>query len=383
MNPYVIGMALVLLPECPYFNEFFPDPTDVLDTEGEYISVKWESSAVPWDTIYLQQEDNKVFSVYVPPDSAFTELLLHRSAPEACPIKDNLLCLPLTGSSLPNSRASVWNLRAGICRDTAYLPQPKAGLSIIRTENNEWEISSKKTSNSNLTLDSIIAIYKEIPLYISEVAPCPEEDVPEWFEITNKTFVTFPLNGISDCETKTPLKTTDSIKGKSSILITKDSVGLKTFLKTEEIPVYQIPITALRNTNDTLRLCYNDIKLDSVMWGKATNNPVKCPNNDRITPGFIPKITNEKTRLIRLAEKVLVRSKRNTMLRLNINYQKPLEFRLIDRNGVGIVRKTLGVQELNSAWIEIEEWRYCQNGPCFIHLQGEEVDETAAFIVRP
>ncbi|MDR3001200.1 MAG: hypothetical protein LBU89_08050 [Fibromonadaceae bacterium] len=372
--------ALALLPECPYFYEFLPHPVDVPDREGEYLVVKWESSVTPWDTIYLQMDNNKVFSVYVPPDSFFTELLLHRGAPGACPVKNGLLCLPLTSSLLPNTRATVWNLSAGMCRDTAYLPVPKPGMLIRKdTTSGQWILTSKTLDNA-LSLDSLISFYGEIPLYISEVAPCPQEGIPEWFEVTNRTVLSFPLDGISDCK-RAPIKTTDSIKGRSSILITKDSTDLRAFLQTGEIPIYQIPIATLRNSSDTLRLCYNGIKLDSVMWGKAVNRPIKCPSTESISPGFVPRVSNQK--VLQLSERILVRSKKGSMLRVRINSEIPVELRLIDRAGVGIVRKTIGVQDLNSSWITIPEWRRCQNGPCFIILQGEGINETAAFIVRP
>jgi hypothetical protein len=385
MNP-LIGAAMLLLPECPYFYEFLPDPIDVPDNEGEYLIVKWESTPVPWDTLYLQMEERNAFAIYVPPDSFFTELLLHRSAPAACPAKKSLLCLPLTSAALPNTRASVWNLSAGFCRDTAYLPVPKPGKTFVReTSSGEWLIASGGGINSesnSVSLDSLVSFYGEIPLYISEVAPCPEEGIPEWFEITNRTAQAFPLNGISDCKAKTPLKSADSIKGKSSVLITKYATDLRDFLGVEEIPIYQIAIATLKNTNDTLRLCYNGVKLDSVMWGKAVNRPIKCPGTEKINPGFVPKVTNNLVKILQISERVLERSSKKAMLRIRINWNTKLELRLIDRNGTHILRKNLNAQ-INDSWIEIPEWRRCQNGPCFIHLQGEGINETAAFIVRP
>jgi len=385
MTPIIIGAVFGLLSECPYFYEFLPDPVDVPDNEGEYLSVKWESRVVPWDSVYLQMDDNKTFAVHVPPDSFFTEILLHRGAPDACPAKNGLLCLPLTGVALPNSRATVWNLSAGYCRDTVYLPVPKAGMPLVRDSvSGEWKAGVASDGGSKAqNLDSLVSFYGEVPLYISEVQPCPEEGIPEWFEITNRTVMAFPLNGVSDCKAKIPLKTLDSIKGKSSVLITKDSADLRAFLQINEIPIYQLSIAALKNASDTLRLCYNGVKLDSVMWGRAVNRPLKCPNAERISPGFVPKVSNSKASVLQIAERVLRRSKRNTKLRVHINSESPVELRLIDRGGVGIVKRTLDAFELSSAWIEIDGWRNCQNGPCFIHLQGDGVNETAAFIVRP
>src|SRR5215469_13037833 len=137
MKPFIMAAALALLPDCPYFTEFLPHPIDVPDAVGEYFRVEWESSVVPWDSIYFQLDDFSGFSVYVPPDSFYTQLLLHRGAPEACPQKSGLLCLLLSGRMLPNTRATVWNLRAGNCRDTAYLPVPKPGMPIVKKDG-EW-----------------------------------------------------------------------------------------------------------------------------------------------------------------------------------------------------------------------------------------------------
>ena len=379
---------MFLLPECPYFYEFLPDPVDVADNEGEYLVVKWESTPVPWDTLYLQMEEHNAFAIYVPPDSLFTELLLHRGAPDACPAKKGLLCQPLTSTALPNTRASVWNLSAGFCRDTAYLPIPKAGKVLVRDmASGEWLVGSSGGSglvsdSDTLALDSIVSLYGEIPLYISEVAPCPEEGIPEWFEITNRTVQSFPLDGISECKAKTPLKSTDSIKGKSSVLITKYAADLRDFLGVEEIPIYQVSIATLKNTNDTLRLCYNGVKLDSVMWGKAVNRPIKCPGTEKISPGFVPKVTNNLKKVLQISERVLERSNKKSMLRIRINSTAKLELKLIDRGGAHILKKIVNTQ-INDSWIEIPEWRRCQNGPCFIHLQGEGINETVAFIVRP
>jgi hypothetical protein len=119
------------------------------------------------------------------------------------------------------------------------------------------------------------------------------------------------------------------------------------------------------------------------MWGKNVGRPIKCPTSERISPGFVPRVSGNQTGVVKIAERVLMRSKKNSKLRVHINSEKPLELRLIDRGGVGIARRAIGAQELNSAWIEIPEWKKCQNGPCFIHVKGDGVDETAAFIVRP
>jgi hypothetical protein len=361
MHPMLIGAAMLLLPQCPYFYEFLPDPTTVPDTQGEYLVVKWESQVVPWDTIYFKMEE-KEFEIYIPKDSLYTELILHRDE-NSCANKKGTLCLPLTSPALPNSKESVWSLRAGECRDTANLPIPKPGKPFFLREKE--------------------AITDTIPkgtLYISEVAPCPEEGIPEWFEITNKSLFTYSLNGISDCE-KTPLETLDSIKGGPSILITKDSTELRTFLQTENILIYQLGISALKNTADTIKICKNEIVLDSVAWGREVNKPIKCPGTEKISPGFVPKVKLEKTKYLQISERILTRSKKS-MLRIKVNKEQIAEFRLIDKNGNGIAKKTLEASSAGS-WIEIPEWRKCQNGPCFIHLKGEGINETAAFVVRP
>ncbi|GHV11815.1 hypothetical protein AGMMS49938_03190 [Fibrobacterales bacterium] len=368
--------ALALLPYCPFFYEFLPDPTDVPDNEGEYIIIKWDVNPVPWDTITLRMDDGKLIKAVVT-DTATSLILTHSQI----------------GFALPNSRATVWTLSAGDCRDTAYLPVPKAGKLLVKDENGEWKPASEESpcnsreggnlECSETTLDSIFFADGIPQLYISEVAPCPEEPVPEWFEVSNRSQVSFPLNGISDCKTKSPLKSTDSLESKQSILITKDSAELRNFLQSDEIKIAQISVSTLKNTADTLRLCVNNSKLDSVMWGKQVNRQIKCPSREKISPGFVPRISTQKSKILEIAERVLSRSKRKNTLKIRWKSAVNLEMQLIDRNGVGLLKKNLETAPEGSGFLEISEWRKCQNGPCFIHIFGDGVNETIPFVVMP
>ena len=130
--------SLALASGCPLFSEFLPDPQELPDSAGEFVEIYWEASAAPWDTLLVLFESDTIYQAPQLPGSR--RLLLHRGAPTACPSWEGLECAPLQAPPLPNSRASQWTLSAGFCRDTAFLPTAKAGLSLQRSAESplEW-----------------------------------------------------------------------------------------------------------------------------------------------------------------------------------------------------------------------------------------------------
>lgn len=107
------------------FVEFFPDPTDVPDAEGEFVEILLDS-AFSADSLYISMDGKGMAYAY----PAGTRLVLvHDTA--GCPRRPGVACHPL-GPSLPNSRASFWTLRAGTCLDSVALDVPKPGKSLQR-----------------------------------------------------------------------------------------------------------------------------------------------------------------------------------------------------------------------------------------------------------
>ncbi|MDR1759249.1 MAG: hypothetical protein LBR60_01835 [Fibrobacter sp.] len=123
------GLALAAA-GCPFFTEFFPDPSLVADRDGEFVEVAWDSGgAVLWDTLYVSFENKAPF--FWVREEGKSRVLWHRDV-SACPETSALACEPLTVAALPNNRSAVWSLRAGACADSAFLPAPKPGETFQR-----------------------------------------------------------------------------------------------------------------------------------------------------------------------------------------------------------------------------------------------------------
>lgn len=126
---------------CPRFVEFFPDPTDVPDQQGEFVEIRLEKNEVgnvfAPESISVLADGKK--SLKVPYPRVERLVLVHDSA--YCP-KTGAACGLLGGISLPNSREISWVLEAGSCRDSVTLAVPKAGKSFQRVKfSDEWTLA--------------------------------------------------------------------------------------------------------------------------------------------------------------------------------------------------------------------------------------------------
>lgn len=357
------------------FSEFMPDPTDVADTEGEYVEVRLGEST---DTLYLRFEAKTEFSVGIPSGK---RLLLHRDT-TACPSVSGLVCAELTSSALPNSRTTTWSLRQGDCVDSAYLPIPSSGKALLRSDSayDAWEVgdaspgypnsifeeglddcalelvsyefssgkflvtlavskcdsaevsytaelldlAGTKTIGSvvisdtatvpiqsksgipilfsanvpedelptNDSLDTLLLSPQNSPLHFTEIHHCPSEGNAEWVELYNALPKPLPLLGFDLCSRGTFYVTeADSILAYESILLTRDTTALRSELGFDDVKIFRASMGALKNTADTLALCYSGDTLETVIWTKTEY--ANCPagfnpqtGNAENTPGF-------------------------------------------------------------------------------------------------
>lgn len=133
MLSVLAAMAVASL-ACPMFVEFFPDPTEVSDVDGEFVEIRLDDFRA--DSIFVGMDLKAPLGLPFP-RSANRLLLVHDST--QCPKRDSLACGGLGSYALPNSRESGWVLRSGSCSDSVELPSPKAGKSLQRIgETGEW-----------------------------------------------------------------------------------------------------------------------------------------------------------------------------------------------------------------------------------------------------
>lgn len=118
---------------CPHFVEFFSDPKDVSDREGEFVEIRLDDF---WaDSLTVQMDDKVPIAFAYPSGSRL--VLVHDSL--FCPKIGGTDCALLDKQNLPNSRETSWLMRAGSCTDSITLPSPKAGVSLQRVgEGDSW-----------------------------------------------------------------------------------------------------------------------------------------------------------------------------------------------------------------------------------------------------
>lgn len=148
----LVGQAL----GCPRFSEFFPDPVDVSDQQGEFVEIRLEDSGTLAgafaDTLLVQFEDKAPLRFAYAGLRGMKRLLLVHDSTGCGPFSfnENVVCGSLGKLSLPNSRESLWRLSAGNCLDSALLPSPKAGKSLQRVkETEDWTVADPTPGFAN------------------------------------------------------------------------------------------------------------------------------------------------------------------------------------------------------------------------------------------
>ena len=307
-----VGLALFSWAfSCPRFVEFYPDPKDVSDREGEYVEIRMDDF---WaESLFVQFESKESLSFAWPKAESF--VLVHdsvqcpvRSEPQEAPLvlsqeapQASFACGLLGKISLPNSRETVWKVWAGTCVDSVNVPRPKPGKAIQRVGlTDRWEFvdaataSSGEASASDTLLESRVLVNGVSVLRVTEVHHCPEEPMPEWVELYNAGMHPLPLDVFRFCDRGGALGGVgDSIRPFQAVLVSKDTTSLRAALEIPEIRMVQVSLGFLNNNEGALRLCFRDRNIDSVSWNKST---VACPSGfnplsgrREFTPGFLPK----------------------------------------------------------------------------------------------
>ena len=200
-----IGLALFSVTHsCPMFVEFYPDPKDVSDKEGEYVEilmddfraeslfVRFESKeilAFPWPdaerlvlvhdsaqcaartSVQGSSQDSLRYEPQSPSQSGLQSGLRNQDAP-----RRDVVCGSLGNTTLPNSRESGWKLWAGTCVDSVTVPRPKSGKVIHRVGmTNEWAFAEASSAVSeNGERDSLM----EARMFAGSVAVARDRSAP-------------------------------------------------------------------------------------------------------------------------------------------------------------------------------------------------------------
>lgn len=409
MNNYgvVPAVSLALFSwalSCPVFTEFYPDPKDVSDQEGEYVEIRMDVFRA--ESLYVQFESKAVMAFAWPEAERF--VLVHDSA--QCPAREaaqdapqaGVVCGSLGKVSLPNSRESGWKVWAGTCMDSVTVPHPKPGMVIQRVGlTDKWEFvdASKAVSESQDASDSLLrcAMAGKSSLRVTEVHHCPEEPMPEWVELYNSSEYALPLESFRFCDRGGALgKAGDSIQPYQAVLVSKDTSSLRVALNIPDIRMIQVSLGFLNNTEGTLRLCFRDETIDSVYWNKGT---VSCPSGfnplsmrREFTPGYLPKNArnvslagdaNQGTAKAPVEYKLSSRvvSKKGAPLRVRVESEHNVTLSLLDSAGRCVWKSV--VSAMSYEWVNVPAQEFLGVGAAFVSLSVGEYEDVVGILVRP
>ena len=414
MKKYVVvpavGLALFSWAfSCPRFVEFYPDPKDVSDREGEYVEIRMDDF---WaESLFVQFESKESLSFAWPKAERF--VLVHdsvqcpvRSEPQEAPLvlsqeapQASVACGSLGKISLPNSRETVWKVWAGTCVDSVTVPHPKPGKVIQRVGlTDRWEFVDAATASSvgidavDSLLESRVLVNGVSVLRVTEVHHCPEEPMPEWVELYNAGMHPLPLDAFRFCDRGRPFQ---------AVLVSKDTTSLRAALEIPEIRMVQVSLGFLNNNEGALRLCFRDRNIDSVSWNKST---VACPSGfnplsgrREFTPGFLPKSARNVSRAggvnqdafnqdaaktpveYKLSSRVI--SKKGSPLRVRVESEQNVVLSLLDSAGRRVWKSV--VPAMANEWVKVPAQEYLGIGAGFVSLSVGDFENVVGILVRP
>ena len=417
MNNYgvVPAVSLALFSwalSCPVFTEFYPDPKDVSDQEGEYVEIRMDDFRA--ESLYVQFESKTVMAFAWPEAERF--VLVHDSV--QCPAREaaqdasqaGTACGSLGKVSLPNSRESVWKVWAGTCMDSVTVPHPKPGKVIQRVGlTDKWEFVDVSKAVSLDASDSLLmekVSTGTAQLRVTEVHHCPEEPMPEWVELYNASEISLPLDAFRFCDRGGALgKEGDSIQPYQALLVSKDTSSLRAALNIPDIRMIQVSLGFLNNTEGMLRLCFRDSVIDSVYWNKGT---VSCPSGfnplsmrREFTPGYLPHGSQVYARNVsqtgganqvatslvaakapvvyKLSSRVV--SKKGSPLRVRVESEHNVVLSLLDSAGRCVWKSV--VSAMSNEWVKVPVQENLGIGAAFVSLSVGEYEDVVGILVRP
>jgi hypothetical protein len=427
-----LGLALFSVTHsCPMFVEFYPDPKDVSDKEGEYVEIRLDDFRA--ESLFVRFESKEVLSFAWPdaerlvlvhdssqcaartsaqgslqdslrnePQSLSQSGLRNQDAPQS-----GVVCGSLGNTTLPNSRESAWKLWAGTCVDSVTVPRPKPGKTIQRVGmTDEWTFADRASGvQDNMEQDSLMVARMfaggASVLRVTEVHHCPEEPMPEWVEIHNASAYAFPLDAFRFCDRGGVLgQAGDSIRSFQTVLVSKDTASLRAALGIPDIKLIQVSLGFLNNVEGTLRLCFRNDVVDSVVWKKGE---VACPSGfnpltgrREFTPGYQSKNTKKvgaatATNAVssqdllnapftyKLSSRVI--SKRGKPLRVRVESENDVTVSLLDSAGRRVWKSV--VSAMSNGWVNVPVQVYLGIGVGYVTFSAGEYENVVGILVRP
>lgn len=240
---------------------------------------------------------------------------------------------------------------------------------------------------ANDSLDTLLFLPEKSPVIISEIHHCPQEPMPEWVEVYNKTRYPFPLSRLAFCGRGVAFGgRQDSLRPYESVLVTKDTVGLREQLGFKDVRIFYSSMGYLNNSSGSISLCVGTLVTDSVSWNKKT---VACPQgfNPHLsraenTPGFqraSAENPSDEPFTYKFSSRVV--RKNGMPLRVQVVSESSVQMMLLDSSGHRVWK--LEIPPESRSWMEVPVQGHCKIGVCYVSLSVGDFERVVGIVLRP
>ena len=243
----------------------------------------------------------------------------------------------------------------------------------------------------NDSLDTLVSRKGSFPIRITEVHPCPEEGIPEWFEVYNASIRTLDLSPFSLCSEKSAFPNV-SLEKHVSAVVAKDTAALRSFGGNDDVQIIQLNFGYLKNAADTLCLCYGNVPIDFVIWGKESKT--HCPDGfstrtgrEENSPGFqTPGSLSADTALpfsVEWNARVFSKKQRSNPLMVRVQSESKVLVELVSGKGDLLWKSELAADPAGNTWTRIPLLEKGFPGPNFLRISQGSREKRFTVILKP
>ena len=247
----------------------------------------------------------------------------------------------------------------------------------------------------NDTLDTLAFLPGKFPVKLSEIHPCPDEGIPEWIEVFNSGELPISFENLNFCSRgKICALRMDSLNKQKSAVLSKDTLSLRSWLGIPDVRLLKADFGYLKNAADTLFLCYRDVPVDTVVWGKGSRIVPHCPagfstrtGRAEDSPGFqTPGNLAQDTALpfdVKWNARVFSKKEKAHPMMLCARSENSLDVELFSGEGFLLWKGFLPADPGGNYWAEIPLLSRGVPGPNFIRISFENHEKRIGVILRP
>ena len=227
--------------------------------------------------------------------------------------------------------------------------------------------------------------------------PCAEQNPHRPSSSSSSGTLTLPLAPIQFCHRGTiAANAFDSLQPRETLVLTRDTTAFREWLGFNDARVLKANLGFLKNSADTLLLCWGETRLDSVVWGKKVGFVPECPagfvprsHRKENTPGFqspgsLNRAFQEASSFeVRLSARVCSKKMKQSPLMVSVASSVSVKIELLSGNGILLWTKTLVPDPSGNLWVEVPLVSKGTLGPNFVRFSEGRHEKMVGVILRP